>query len=357
MNPLLQLKSLGQSPWLDYIQRGMLISGGLRSLIKNDGICGVTSNPSIFAKAILRHDGYGDAIKALHPIIKDVEDLYEQLVLEDIRMAADQLLPIYKTSATLDGYVSLEVSPDLAYDTQTTISEAQRLWIAINRPNAMIKVPATQPGLNAIRELTARGINVNATLIFSPRRYEQIAIARQEGLLQRLENKKAIGHVASVASFFVSRIETLADTMLEGKESNLQGKVAVATAKSAYQIFRKLQQGSQWQKLARRGAQVQRLLWASTSTKNPAYSDIKYIDELVAEQTVNTFPPSTLKAYREHGRPEIRIETALDEAYDTLASLDSYGIDFEEMATQLEKEGVKKFQVSYQKLLEALEQA
>ncbi len=357
MNPLLQLKSLGQSPWLDYIQRGMLVDGKLLNLMENDGICGVTSNPSIFAKAILNHDDYTDAISALRKNCRTIETLYEQLVLEDIRMAADQLMPLYKSSGKRDGYVSLEVSPELAYDAQDTVNEAQRLWAAIDRANAMIKVPATRPGLVAIQELTAFGINVNATLIFSPQRYEEVAVAWQEGLLQRLQKNKTIDHIASVASFFVSRIDTLADQLLEDRNSTVLGKVAVATAKLAYQTFRKLQQGTQWQKLARHDAQLQRLLWASTSTKNPAYSDIKYVEELVAKHTVNTLPPTTLEAYLDHGHPEIRIETALDEAQAVMTSLEGHGINFKEMAAQLEQEGVRKFQVSYQKLLEALEQA
>ncbi len=355
MNPLLTLKSLGQSPWLDYIQRDLLTGGKLQAMIRDDGISGVTSNPSIFAKAITTHDDYREAIAALRADAPNVETLYERLVLKDIRMAADQLRPLYRSSGKVDGYVSLEVSPALADDAEATIQEALRLWAAIDRPNAMIKVPATLPGLDAIRELAIRGVNVNATLIFSPRRYAAVASAWREGLAQRLDNGDDISSLASVASFFVSRIETLADKLLAEKgDSRLQGKIAVAAAKVAYQTFKKIMQSDDWEDLQRRGALPQRLLWASTSTKNPAYSDIKYVDELVAAQTVNTLPPATLEAYRDHGDPAVRIETGLDRAEAALAALSDLGIDYEQMADQLEREGVEKFRNAYTRLLEAL---
>ncbi len=362
MNPLLQLKQLGQSPWLDYIQRGMLLDGEFRRLLEEDGICGVTSNPTILAKAVLEHDDYRDAIARLRPRCADVTSLYEALVLEDIRMAADQLLPVYRASNRLDGYVSLEVSPDLAWDTQTTIHEAKRLWAAIDRPNAMIKVPATPAGLDAIRELTARGLNINATLIFSPRRYEEVATAWYQGMAERHSRGESVGHVASVASFFVSRIETLADRLLEEKAADepvareLKGGVAVAVAKLAYQSFRDFTRRDEWQALIAAGVHPQRLLWASTSTKNPDYSDVKYVDELVGPQTVNTLPPKTLAAYRDHGDPKPRLESGLDRARSVFEGMQSLGIDFEQIAERLEKEGVEKFQASYRQLLEALAQ-
>jgi transaldolase len=312
---------------------------------------------------VLEHDDYRDAIARLKSRCRDTVALYEALIIEDIRLAADQLAPVYEESQRLDGYVSLEVSPDLAYDTEASIREARRLWAAIDRPNAMIKIPATGPGLDAIRELTAEGLNINATLIFSPRRYTEVARAWREGIAQRQAKGQAIDQLASVASFFVSRIETLADTLLDQQANaqpearQLQGKVAVASARIAYQSFKQLLATDPWQALAGQGGQVQRLLWASTSTKNPAYSDVKYVDELIGPQTVNTLPPETLAAYRDHGQPALRLETKLDEARTVLARLAGLGIDYEQMAAQLEKEGVEKFQASYRQLLAALKVA
>lgn len=360
MNPLLRLKALGQSPWLDYIQRGMLTGGELQRLMEEDGICGVTSNPTILAKAVLEHDDYRQAIEALRPRCADVVSLYEALALDDIRMAADQLLPVYRDSRRVDGYVSLEVSPDLAYDTDATVREARRLWAAIDRPNAMIKVPATRPGLAAIGELTALGLNINATLIFSPARYREVAAAWCQGMARRQARGEPVDGIGSVASFFVSRIETLADSLLEARAAQepaaleLRGKVAVATARVAYQDFRRLLGTPDWVALIGAGAPVQRLLWASTSTKNPAYPDVKYVDELIGPQTVNTLPPRTLAAYRDHGDPAPRLETHLDEARAVLNRLAELGIDPEQLAARLEREGVEKFQVSYRRLLEAI---
>jgi transaldolase len=361
VNPLLQLKALGQSPWLDYIQRAMLADGELQRLVNEDGICGVTSNPTILARAILEHDDYRAAIARLQPRCRDTIALYEAVAIEDIRMAADQLASVYERTNRLDGYVSLEVSPDLAYDSDTSIHEARRLWAAIDRPNVMIKIPATRPGLDAIRELIARGININATLIFSPSRYRDVATAWQEGLARRKAAGQAIEPVASVASFFVSRIETLADQRLEELAATqtaarqLQGRVAIAAAKSCYQVFRTLQEQPAWQALLADGAHPQRLLWASTSTKNPAYSDVKYVEELIGPQTVTTLPPETLDAYRDHGQPALRLESELDEAQHVLTQLEALGLDYEQLAAQLEQEGVEKFQASYRQLLAALE--
>ena len=356
-NPVARLDILAQSPWLDYIQRDLLTNGGLRRMIARDGIRGVTSNPAIFAKAVTQHDDYAEAIRALRPTHANVTELYEALALRDIRLAADQLLPVYYVSDRLDGYVSLEVSPDLAYDSDATIAEAQRLWAAIDRPNAMIKVPATEAGLTAIRELTAAGLNINATLIFSPTRYLAVAEAWQAGIARREAAGQSIIGVTSVASFFISRIESLADKRVRDKAPRLQGRVAVAAARIAYQSFRRLLLSADWQRLVDAGVRPQRLLWASTSTKNPDYADIKYVEELIGPYTVNTLPPKTLDAYRDHGRPAPRLETGVDEARRVMAELEENGIDFEAIAAQLEKEGVEKFQAAFRQLLEALEQA
>ncbi len=354
-NPVAQLDILAQSPWLDYIQHDLLINGGLRRMIARDGIRGVTSNPAIFAKAVTQHDGYAEAIRALRPTHANVIDLYEALALRDIRLAADQLLPVYHETDQLDGYVSLEVSPDLAYDSDATIAEAQRLWAAIDRPNAMIKVPATEAGLTAIRELTAAGLNINATLIFSPRRYLAVAEAWRAGIARReVAGESCIG-IASVASFFVSRIESLADQSLQEQAPALRGRVAVAAARIAYQAFRERLFSDDWQRLVDAGVRPQRLLWASTSSKNPDYSDIKYVEELIGPYTVNTLPPKTLAAYRQHGRPAPRLESGVDEARRVMAGLQAQGIDFETLAAQLEKEGVETFQTAFRRLLEALE--
>ncbi len=359
MNPVKKLLDFGQSPWLDYIERGLL-QNGFDRLIEEDGIRGVTSNPSILAKAVIEHDAYRDRIAELRRQERSVLAIYEVLAIEDIRMAADRLLPLYQQTERLDGYVSLEVSPDIAYDAKATIHEAQRLWRAVDRPNLMIKVPATKPGLVAIRQLTALGKNINATLIFSPTRYLEVAEAWQAGLTERAARGKDISRVASVASYFVSRIETLADHLLAEKAqqdptaARWQGRIAVASAKVAYQHFKALHASEAWQVLMKSGARPQRLLWASTSTKDSAYSDVKYVDELVGPQTVNTLPPKTLDAYRDHGDPAPRLESDIGDAEAALEGLKALGIRFADLAEQLEQGGVEKFQAAYRQLLAAL---
>ncbi len=358
MNPVYRLKTFGQSPWLDDLRRGMFADGTFRRLMEEDGICGITSNPAILAKAILGADEYREAITRLRQRYPEKGALYEALVREDIRLAADQLEPVYHESEGMDGYVSLEISPDLAYDADASVREAERLWRVVDRPNLMIKIPATEPGLDAIRELTARGVNVNATLIFSPVRYVQVAEAWREGMAERVARRKPVERMASVASFFVSRIDTLADELLAEKGSDdaraLQGEVAVAAAKLAYRAYKRLSTTSSWRLLHDAGVRFQRLLWASTSTKNPAYSDVKYVDALVGPHTVTTLPLVTLEAYRDHGRPGWRLEEGLDAAEEVFEGLASVGLDFESMAAQLEQEGVRKFQEAYHQLLEAL---
>ena len=359
-NPLTGLGDCGQSVWLDYIQRRMLEDGELQRLIDDDGISGVTSNPSILLQAISEHDDYHQAIRWFAPCAASAEALYEALVLEDIRTAAVRLHTVYAQTAMRDGYVSLEVAPRIAHDSSATVDEARRLWRTVGRPNAMIKVPATSEGLVAMRTLISDGINVNATLIFSPQRYGQVAEAFLDGLEARLARGESLQGVASVASFFVSRIDTLVDGRLEqlavaspqhaAAARALRGGTAVAVAQVAYQAFKALLDTDRWAALAAAGAQSQRLLWASTSTKDPAYSDVKYVEALIGPDTVNTLPPQTLAAYRDHGQPMVRLEDDIPGAQRRLAQLDELGIAFNEVADTLEHEGLAKFAKAYQAL-------
>jgi transaldolase len=361
-NPLRALEHLGQSIWVDYIQRGMLDGGEMQRLIEEDGVSGVTSNPSIFEKAIVEHHDYDDAIRTIRG--GKASETYERLALEDLQRAADLLRPSYEASHGCDGFVSLEVSPHLAYDVETTLREARRLWVALGRPNGLIKVPATREGLQAIRQLIAEGINVNATLLFSLQRYREVAEAYISGLEDRVSAGGDITRIASVASFFLSRIDTLADTWLDAlaerdpekgvEATRLRGRAAVASARLAYQDYKKLFSGERWQRLAAEGGKPQRLLWASTSTKNPDYSDIKYVEPLIGSDTVNTLPLKTLDAYRDHGAPEQRLESDVDEAHRTLADLEAIGIDMQALTDQLEREGVEKFIQAHDKLMESL---
>ena len=348
---------MGQSIWLDYIQRELLTSGEFQRLIDEDGVSGVTSNPAIFEKAIVDHHDYDATIQAAYDM--DAQTLYEQLAIEDLQQAADQLRPVYEASHGRDGFVSLEVSPHLAYDTEATVSEAQRLWTELDRPNSLIKVPSTLAGIAAIQQLISEGINVNATLLFSVQRYQQVAQAYLNGLEMRAKHGESLANVASVASFFLSRIDNLVDDKLDainnsGADSqaqNLRGQTAIASARIAYQQYKQLFSGDRWQQLVQQGARPQRLLWASTSTKDPAYSDIKYVEALIGPDTINTLPVDTLNAYRDHGQPMQRLETDIDAAYTTLAGLEVSGIDLASLTEQLEHEGVQKFIVAYDKVL------
>lgn len=361
LNPLLMVNRLGQSIWLDYIQRALLTNGDFQRMIDNDGVSGVTSNPAILEKAIVEHHDYDAAIRAMQSA--NTNALYEQLAVADLQAAADMLLPQYVATKGRDGFVSMEVSPYLAYDTQATIDEARRLWTLLNRPNSLIKVPATPAGITAIKELIADGINVNATLLFSLQRYREVAQAYIEGLTRRAERGEAVHMVASVASFFLSRIDTLVDSKLDDlarsttqqKAASLRGKSAIASARLAYQDYKRLFTGQHWQKLEAAGARTQRLLWASTSTKDPAYSDIKYVEALIGAETINTMPMETLSAYRDHGQPDLRLEQEIDMARATLDGLADLGLDLKSLTDQLEQEGVQKFTRAYQELLENLE--
>jgi len=355
-NPLKTAQQLGQSIWLDDIHRGMLNNGDFQAYIDNDGVSGVTSNPAILKKAVLDHDDYDAAIALLAEKNTDTETAYEDLVISDLQQAADLLWPVFTTSKGRDGLVSMEVSPHYAHDTEKTVTEGQRLWKMLDRPNVMIKVPSTVEGLPAIRSLIADGVNVNATLLFSVSRYREVAEAYVTGISDRLKMGLPVDHISSVASFFLSRIDVLVDNRLSllGGHDDIQGKAAIAASRTAYQLWKRLFSGRQWQTLADAGAQPQRLLWASTGTKDPSYSDVMYVEALIGANTVNTLPVKTLDAYRDHGQPAVRIEQDLDQAKALLEDLASLGIDMESVAQQLEDEGLVKFIEPFDVLLETL---
>ncbi|MGE3295966.1 MAG: transaldolase [Porticoccaceae bacterium] len=359
-NPLRQLKALGQSVWLDYIRRDFLTGGRLAAMIADDGLAGITSNPSIFEDAIARHDFYDDEIQQLLAAGADRDRLYQALTLGDVARAADILRPLWEATGCRDGLVSLEVSPHLADDTEGTVAEAMALWRTLDRPNLMIKVPGTRAGLPAITRLIAAGVNVNVTLLFSVARYRAVADAFVAGLEQRHSLGQSLTGIASVASFFISRIDTQVDAELDRlsaskpEASALQGTAALACARLAYRHYREWTGTTRWQALAAAGAQPQRLLWASTSTKNPAYSDVRYVEELIAPETVNTLPPATLEAYRDHGDPALRLEPGIAEAAQGIAHLAAVGIDMDRVAEQLEREGVDKFIAAHDALLAVL---
>ena len=363
-NPLKKLESLGQSIWLDYIRRDLFSSGKLRRLIDDDGLRGMTSNPSIFEKAIAESNIYDQDIHDIAVKNKNVQALYETLSQHDVQSAADEFRPVYEKTDGKDGYVSLEVNPHLAHDTKGTIEEAHRLWTALNRPNVLIKVPATYDGLHAIQQLISEGISVNVTLLFGLPRYRQVAEAFIAGLEMRVSQGKPVKHVTSVASFFLSRIDSLVDPMIEkfikpdGKKPEIakkvHGQIAITSAKIAYQIYKDIFGSDRFKKLADKGARVQRLLWASTSTKNPDYSDIKYIDSLIGPDTINTVPPETIDAYRDHGDPKLRLDQDVEEANWIMERLPELGINIDKVAQQLEDEGVRKFNEPFDKLMEAL---
>ena len=362
-NPLQELHKLGQSIWLDDIGRRMLADGSLARLIAQDGIAGVTSNPSILSHSITNDPQYAQAIKELLPKVSSSMALYEALAIEDLRAAADLFRPLYDRLEGRDGFVSLEVSPHLAYDTAGSIDEGRRLWDRLDRVNAFIKIPGTEPGIAAIRQLITDGINVNVTLLFSPERYQAVANAYADGLEARLAAGKKVDRVASVASFFLSRIDSNVDPQLDrlaagGQPAarSLRGKAAIASAAHAYQIYEELLGSKRWESLAQRGARTQRLLWASTSTKDPTYSATKYVEELIAADTVNTAPLETINKYRETGHPEPRLERHLADSSDVRDSLSRLGIDLEQVAAQLESEAVKKFVEPFDKLQAWLEQ-
>ena len=363
-NPLIKLTSLGQSIWLDYLRRQMIVSGELQRLIDEDALRGMTSNPAIFEKAIAGSKDYDDDIRSLAREGKSIQEIYEALTVADVQRAADTFRPQFEQLQGTDGFVSLEVNPHLAQDTPGTIAEARRLWAKLDRPNVFIKVPATQAGLPAIRQLISEGININVTLLFGLPRYREVA----EAYLRGLEERAAQGlhlNVASVASFFLSRIDVLLDSRLEkmaqaggplaAAAASLQGEAAIASAKVAYSIYQQIFGSQRVKALAAKGARTQRLLWASTSTKNPAYPDIKYVEPLIGPETINTLPVETLKAYRDHGNPAPRLADDLEKAAAVLQRLPELGLDLNQATQQLEDEGVEKFNQPYDSLMCTLE--
>lgn len=361
-NPLLELRKLGESAWLDDLSRGMLEDGGLARLIREDGIAGVTSNPAIFANSMTSDPRYAQPIARLLPTVQSAMSLYEDLAIHDVRAAGRLFRELYDASSAADGFVSFEVSPHLAYDAERSVAEARRLWARLDMPNAFIKIPGTEAALPAIRALIAGGINVNVTLLFSPERYRAVAQAYMDGLNERARAGRPLGTVASVASFFLSRIDTLVDRLLDDLSARgqpaartLRGKAAIASAARAYEIFEGTLATPQWQALSAQGARPQRLLWASTSTKDPSYSPIKYVEELVVPGTVNTMPLETLNAYRRLGRPELRLERHLAEGADAREGLERLDVDLEAVAAQLEREGVAKFIEPFDRLQRWLE--
>lgn len=364
-NPIKQLGALDQSVWLDYISRELLSSGTLKTMMERDGLMGMTSNPTIFEKAMVDSSDYDFEIRALAQQKKDALAIYEALSQADVQRAADEFRPVYEKTNGKDGYVSLEVNPHLAYDTEGTIEEARRFVTSLNRPNIMIKVPATREGLRAIEVLTRDGVNINATLIFGLPRYREVALAYITGLEKRVADGKTVERIHSVASFFISRIDTSVDAALEkvaaqggakaDQARSLLGTVAIAGAKAAYRIYDEMFGGVRFAALRKKGANAQRLLWASTSTKNPKYSDVKYVEALIGAHTVNTIPNETLDLYRDHGNPKARLTEGIDEAVILLGKLGQIGVNLDEITQFLETDGVEKFNKSFDGLIAALQ--
>jgi len=352
-----ELAELGQSIWLDYIHRSLINSGGLRAYV-NKGLRGVTSNPSIFADAIAKSDVYDDQIQKLALDGKSPEEIYEELAIEDSRMAADVLRPVFDENDGNDGYFSLEVNPHLAHDRMGTINEAFRLFKAVDRPNIMIKVPATAEGIMAFKELTEEGLNINVTLMFSLAQYDLVAEAFISALEKRVANVYNLKPIASVASLFVSRVDIKVDEMLDAlntpKAKSLKGKIGIANAKMAYQHFKKFFLNERWEHLTDKRARLQRVLYGSTGTKNPDYSDVMYVDNLIGPNTVNTVPPETLEAFLDHGKVALTLESNLDEARAHLEELAELGINLDDVTHQLLIEGVEKFAKPYDSLIKAI---
>jgi transaldolase len=356
-NPLVRLGELGQSIWFDYITRDLLVSGELGRLIAEDGLRGMTSNPTIFEKAIAGSQLYDEDIRRLSERGRSAAEIFEALAVADVQAACDAFAPLYRQLAGRDGFVSLEVSPRLAHDTEATVHEAERLWKTVARPNAMIKIPGTEAGLSAISRSIASGINVNVTLLFSVGRYTEVVEAFLTGMEWRLDRKLPIQSVASVASFFVSRVDGKVDPLLDRVDggTGLRGKIAVANACTAYWLFQETLTTDRWARLAQAGAQPQRPLWASTSTKDPHYPDVYYVEALAAPRTVNTLPPETLEAYRDHGQPAVRIHQGVAAAPAHLTALAEAGIDLGVVTRELEQEGVAKFAASHRAVLAGIE--
>ncbi|MEP7344151.1 MAG: transaldolase [Gemmatimonadaceae bacterium] len=364
-NPLVALQELGQSPWHDNIRRDLITSGALAKMIADGDITGLTSNPTIFEQAIAKTDIYDDAIRAQATSGKNAAQIFDALAIDDIRDAADLFRPVFDRTGGDDGYVSIEVAPTLAHDTDATVAEARRLWAAIDRPNLLVKIPATIAGLGAIETVIADGINVNVTLIFSLPRYRAVVNAYLAGLRRRVQAKAPVNTIFSVASFFVSRVDTAVDRLLDAQIAvgngdavalrALRGKAAIANAQLAYEMFERAFRSTDFSSLRDAGARPQRPLWASTSVKNPDYPDLYYVEALVGSETVDTMPPATIAAYRDHGAPSERIGENLDGARATVARLKAAGIDLDAVLAQVEAEGVASFTKSYESLLAVIE--
>jgi len=356
MNKVKQIHTFGQSIWLDFIDRAFIGNGKLKALIDDDGIRGVTSNPAIFEKAISSSDMYDKDIAALSDGNRTTEEIFFGLAIKDIQDSCDLFAALYNESDKVDGYVSLEVSPFLALKGEETFEQAKLLWKQVDRKNVMIKIPGTQPGLDAIRKSIGQGININVTLLFGLPRYEEVTEAYISGLEDHLAAGHSIEHISSVASFFLSRIDVLVDPMLDEKGlGDLKGEVAIASAKKAYEIYKRVFSGPRWEKLAAKGAKPQRLLWASTSSKNPAFKDTKYVEALIGPDTVDTVPLETIEAFRDHGIAANTLEQGLAEATSILEKLKAAGIDIDQITQQLEDEGIDKFNKPFEKLLKSIE--
>ncbi len=368
-NPLKQLARFGQSIWLDFIRRSLMTSGDLGKMIERDGLAGMTSNPSIFEKAIAEGQEYADFLNELRKDVRlDAKAIFERLAIRDIQDAADTLRSVYLATNGRDGYVSLEVSPLLANDTQATTEEARRLWSSVGRPNLMIKVPGTEAGLPAVQALLTEGINVNVTLLFACERYEEVAEIYVRALEERARQGLHLASIAGVASFFVSRIDTNVDARIDallpaaddrrrGLLESCRSRVAIANAKLAYERYHRIFSGPRWEALASKGARVQRLLWASTSTKNPKLRDVLYVEELIGKDTVNTIPPATYDAFRDHGEPRASLEEGLDQARVVMQNLAAAGISIQQVTAELLEQGVKQFADAFYKLLAAVRSA
>ncbi len=355
--PLQRLSALGQSVWIDFLSRQSNRGGHLQELIDDNSVVGATSNPTIFQKAMAEGDAYDEQLGELVAQGKSSEECFWVLAEQDIREACDLFAPVFEATAHRDGYVSLEVDPRLAYDTLATYREAMRLHDEVDKPNLMVKIPATKPGLAAIEDVLAKGRSINVTLIFSLRRYAEVAESYVRGIERLVAEGGDPSKVASVASFFVSRIDTEADRRLEEADgpAELRGKLAIANAKLAYERYKEVFSGERWEYLAGKGASPQRVLWASTSTKNPDYPDVLYVEELIGADTVNTMPGETIEAYQDHGEPEDRLERDLDDARRVFTQLEEAGVDYDDVTDTLEREGVDKFSASFDELLAALD--
>ena len=356
MNPLVELHKFGHSFWYDNIHRRMLTSGELKRMIDEDGLRGMTSNPTIFEKAIAGSADYDDAIRELVGRGLEVVEIYEALAVADIQAAADLFRPLYDRENGNDGYVCLEVSPKLAHDTQATIAEARRLWNSVGRPNLMVKVPATPAGIPAIEHLIAAGLNINVTLMFARETYDQVAAAYIRGLEQRAREERGVRETASVASLFVSRVDTAVDKILQqaGAPEELRGKAAIANSRLLYQSYKEIFHGPRFAALRTSGARPQRLLWGSTSTKNPNYSDVMYVEALIGQETVDTMPDATIAAFRDHGKARATLEEGMEEARGTFERLAQAGVDVPAVMQQLRDDGVRLFADSFDKLMQSL---